>query len=83
MDAKQGCHQVKVREWDIGKLAFFVPDHKNWAFTVMPFGPVNAPAFYSCIMGNFKVKWDSLFLESMSLMASSNTKLDGKNQCYR
>ena len=44
----------------------------------MPFGPFNALAFYSCMMGNFKVEWDSLFLESMSLMYSSNTKLDGK-----
>ena len=34
-------------------------------FKVMPFGPVNAPGFYSCMMGDFKKEWDSLFLSSV------------------
>ena len=56
VDAKQGYHQVKVRSCDVEKLAFFAPDHKKYAFTVIPFWQVNAPAFYSCMMGNFKVE---------------------------
>ena len=44
----------------------------------MHFLPVNTPVFHSCMIGNFNVEWVSLFLESMSLMASSNKKLDGK-----
>ena len=44
----------------------------------MPFGPVNAPAFYTCMMGNFKGEWDTLFIEIMHKLASSNSKL-GEN----
>ena len=29
VDARQGYHQVKVRRFDIEKLAFFAPDDKN------------------------------------------------------
>ena len=29
VDAKKGYHQVTVRECDIEKLVFFVPDHKK------------------------------------------------------
>ena len=56
VDTKQGFHQVKVRECDIDKLTFFAPNHKKYAFKVMPFGPVNATAFYTCMMGNFKIE---------------------------
>ena len=45
MDAFQGYHQVKVREQDKEKLAFFAPNNRKYTFTVMPFGPMNAPAF--------------------------------------
>ena len=64
VDAKEGYHQVTVQECNVEKLAFFAPDHKKYAFKVIPFGPVNAPAFYSCMMGNFEVEWDTLFFET-------------------
>ena len=56
VDAKQGYHQVMDRECDIEKLAFFAPNHNKYVFKVMPFEPVNTPAFYTCMMGNFEVK---------------------------
>ena len=31
VDAKQGYHQVMVREYDIEKLAFFAPNHNKYA----------------------------------------------------
>ena len=61
VDAKQGYHQVKVPDCDIKKLAFFPPD-KKYAFNVILFGPVNTPAFYTCMMGTFKVEWYALFI---------------------
>ena len=49
LDARQGYHQVAVRYEDQEKLAFFAPDDNKYCFTVMPFGPTNAPTFYNKI----------------------------------
>ena len=54
VDARTGYHQVLVRKCDREKLAFFTPEDDKLCFKVMPFGPVNTPGFYSCMMGNFK-----------------------------
>ena len=43
----------------------------------MPFGPVNAPSFYSCMMGKLKKEWDSLFVERLHEYATSRKLLDG------
>ena len=77
VDARQGYHQVKVRDCDVEKLAFFGPDDKKYGFTVMPFGPVNIPPFYTCVMGVFKTEWNILFIEVVSDYATSNTLLGG------
>ena len=36
----------------------------------MPFGPTNAPTFYTAMMKNFKDKWDNLFAISMLALGS-------------
>ena len=77
VDEKQGYHQVMVRECDIKKLAFFAPKHKKYAFKVMPFGPINAPAFYICMVINFNVEWDTLFIEIMTKLATLGSNLGG------
>jgi hypothetical protein len=43
LNARSGYHQIAVRECDQDKLAFFLPDKEKWTWTVMPFGPRNAP----------------------------------------
>ena len=78
VDAKQGYHKVTVRECGVEKLALFAPDHKKYDFKVIPFEPVNSPAFYSCMMINFKREWDTLFLETTSALAIDGTTLDGQ-----
>ena len=78
VDARTGYHQVLVRKCDREKLAFFTPEDDKLCFKVMPFGPVNAPGFYSCMMGDFKKEWDSLFLEIMKEHAVSGVKVDDK-----
>ena len=45
VDAKQGYHQITVRDFDVEKLAFFGSDNKTYGFTIIPFGPVNTPPF--------------------------------------
>jgi hypothetical protein len=50
LDNKTGYHQIGVRFANQDKLAFFKPDGKKYTFSVMPFGPRNAPTFYTCMM---------------------------------
>ena len=49
-DAKSGYHQVAVYGPDQEKTAFYGPDFQKYCYTVMPFGPLNAPAVYTAIM---------------------------------
>ena len=66
LDARQGYHQVKVREEDTEKLAFFAPNDRKYCFTVMPFEPTNAPPFYTAMMKDFKDEWDALFFQMVT-----------------
>ena len=75
LDARQGYHQVPVREEDQEKLAFFAPDGQKYCFTVMPFGPSNAPTFYTAMMSDFKCEWDYLFI----IKLRATDKIDGKD----
>ena len=61
VDARQGYHQISVRKVDREKLAFFGPDGEKYTYSVMPFGPMNAPSFYTFMMQNFRKEWDALF----------------------
>ena len=56
LDARQGYHQIAVRGCDQEKLAFFTPDGSKKTFVVMPFGPKNAPSFYTAMMKDFQKK---------------------------
>ena len=66
-----------MHEYVIEKLAFFAPNHKKSDLKVIPFGSVNAPEFYTCMMDDFKVEWDTLFNETMSSLAVKGPKPDG------
>ena len=44
----------------------------------MPFEPVNYPDFYTCVMGNFRLEQDALFIESVTTLATSGVNLDDK-----
>ena len=68
VDARQGYHQVAVRKVDQEKLAFFAPNHKKYTWNVMPFGPTNAPAYYTAMMNVFQTEWNILFLETVRRM---------------
>ena len=70
VDARQGYHQVAVRKIDREKLAFFAPDYKKYTFKVMPFGPTNAPPFYTCMMHQLRDEWEILFIIKIRAMTS-------------
>ena len=61
IDCAQGYHQIHVWYKDQDKLAFFAPDGKKYTYTVMPFGPVNAPSFYTAMIRRFQAEWMHLF----------------------
>ena len=65
VDAKKGYHNITVRECDVEKLAFFGSDNNKYGLRIMPFGPFNAPSFYSCMMGGFKAEWYLFFIEEL------------------
>ena len=74
MDAKQGCHQIAVYVLHQEKLDLFAPNNRNFAFKVIPFGPMNAPAFYTRMMQDFHAEWDLLFILTIRNM----TKIGGE-----
>ena len=43
----------------------------------MPFGPVNAPPFYTFMMGLFKTEFDLLFVELITGYVTTNSLLGG------
>jgi hypothetical protein len=73
LDNKTGYHQIGVGFADQDKLPFFWPDGKKYTFSVMPFGPRNAPAFYTCMM---------LFFGVSSVIPSLAVRLYWTILCY-
>ena len=61
LDAAQGYHQIKVRDKDKPKLAFFGPDDKKYTYKVMPFGPRNAPTCYTAMTRTIQDEATKLF----------------------
>ena len=84
LDARQRYHQIAVRLRDQEKLAFFTPDGSKKTFVVMPFGPKNAPVFYTAMMKDFQREWNADFNSQSTVdqpnpqsMLSSNTPSSG------
>lgn len=44
---------------------------------MLPFGPVNLPVFYKCMIGNFKAECDALFIKILTAFADTGVQLDG------
>ena len=72
LDARQGYHQIAVKKEDREKLAFFAPDDKKYTYRVMPFGPTNAPAYYTFMMRGFQEEWTILFIIKVRELAATN-----------
>ena len=75
VDAKQCYHQIAIYVLHREKLDFFAPNNRNCAFKVIPFGPMNAPAFYACMMQDFHTEWDLLFILKFPILQKSEENL--------
>ena len=56
-DCDQGYHQIRVWYKDQDKLALFATDSKKYTFTVILFGPLNVPLFYTVLVLWIQAKW--------------------------
>ena len=48
-----------------GETGFFAHNYKNYTFKVMPFQPMFAPRFYTCMIGKLRIEWHALFLKTV------------------
>ena len=61
LDQTQWYHQIGVTRSDHEKLEFFELDSLKYTFKVLPFGPTDAPPFYTAIICQFQDEWALLF----------------------
>jgi hypothetical protein len=59
-DAPSGYHQISVSPCSQHKLAFAGPNATKWMYTVMPFGPINAPPTFIAFIHNLDSTWKDL-----------------------
>ena len=76
VDAKAGYHQIAVALDSQEKLAFYLPDGSKVTWTVMPFGPMNAPAVYTCMMFSMRREWTALFEEKFPSINAADVRID-------
>ena len=93
LGARQGYHQIAVRQSGHEKLAFFAPDDRKYTFNMMLFGSTNAPLFCTAMMKDMKDEWDKLFVlrlmtsktfdgKDIRLSAAEVVTIDGKSLIY-
>ena len=61
LDARSSYHQILVRKYSQEKLAVFTLEGKKKCFIVIPFGPKNAPVFYTAMMKTLHDAWVVIF----------------------
>ena len=81
LDSASGYNQVQVRKSDREKLAFFAMDNEKYTWNVMPFGPRNAPPFFTYITRVMQSKAMKIFMllsneQHVDLMQSESAQQD-------
>ena len=51
IDLRYGYHQFRIKDEDIFKTTFKTR-YGHYEFVVMPFGIINAPTYFMCLMNN-------------------------------
>jgi hypothetical protein len=75
-----GCHQLKVRECDIPKIAF-VSRYGLYEFTVMSFGLTNAPTYFMYMMNKvfmeYLDKFVVVFIDDILVYSRNEEEYEG------
>ena len=61
IDLKTGYHQLRIKEEDISKTNFWTR-YGHYEFVVLPFGLMNAPATFMCLMNSVPNKYLDKFV---------------------
>ena len=48
-----------------GKTSVFSHNYKKYTFKFMPFGPMDAPSFYTCMIVELRIEWHAIFLKTL------------------
>jgi hypothetical protein len=74
IDLRSGYHQVRIKDEDISKIAFRTR-YGHYKFTVVPFGLLNAPIVFMCLMNgvfrNYLDKFVIVFLDEILVYSKS------------
>jgi hypothetical protein len=75
IDLKSGYFQLKIREYDIPKIAF-ITRYGSYEYTVMPFGLTNAPSYFMNMMNKvfmeFLDKFVVVFIDDILVYSKKN-----------
>jgi hypothetical protein len=75
IDLRSGYFQLKIREYNIPKIAF-VTRYGSYEYTVMPFGLTNAPSYFMNMMNKvfmeFLDKFVVVFIDDILIYSKSN-----------
>ena len=76
LDCPMGYHQVLVNKRLWPTLAFTGPSASMFTYGVMPFGLVNGPVIFICIMFNINGEWQVMVTDSgVTIDDDTNTKI--------
>jgi hypothetical protein len=83
IDLRSGYHQLKIRATDIPKTTF-ITRYGLYEYTVMPFGLINAPAYFIYLMNKLFIKYLDkfvvVFIDDI-LIFSKNEKEHDEHLC--
>ena len=76
LDARSGYHQIRVRNCDQEKLAFFTLSGEKKTYNVLPFGPTNDPGYYTAMMQSLRKEWLLLFATTKYLVRVTSPTIE-------